>query len=75
MIKKILLAPFMFIYKLIVFLLSNFWYGFLVICYGIYFLVSGFFKLITFPIRFLFKKANHSEKQLLRQEKERTENI
>lgn len=75
MIKKILLAPFMFIYKLIVFLLSNFWYGFLVICYGIYFLVSGFFKLITFPIRFLFKKANHSEKQLLRQEKERTEKL
>lgn len=75
MIKKILLAPFMFIYKLIVFLLSNFWYGFLVICYGIYFLVSGFFKLITFPIRFLFKKANHSEKQLLKQEKERTEKL
>lgn len=75
MIKKILLAPFMFIYKLIVFILSNFWYGFLVICYGIYFLVSGFFKLITFPIRFLFKKVNHSERQLLKQEKERTEKL
>ncbi len=75
MIKKVLLAPFMFIYKLITFILSNFWYGFLVICYGIYFLVSGFFKLITFPIRVLFKKANHSEKQLLKQEKERTEKL
>lgn len=75
MIKKILLAPFMFIYKLIVFILSNFWYGFLVICYGIYFLVSGFFKLITFPIKFLFKKVNHSERQLLKQEKERTEKL
>ncbi len=75
MISKILLAPFVFIYKLITFILGNLFYGFLVICYGVYFLVSGIFKIITFPIRFLLKKINYSEKQLLKQEKGRTKKL
>lgn len=68
MIKKILLAPFAFI-------LENLVYGFLVICYGVYFIVSGFFKIITFPIRALVKKSKHSEKQMLKQEKNRNEKL
>lgn len=75
MIKKILLAPFMFIYKIIAFILENFVYGILVICYGIYFLISGFFKIITFPIRALIKKSKPSDEKLLKQEKNRNEKL
>lgn len=75
MIKKILLAPFMFIYKIIAFILENFVYGILVICYGIYFLILGFFKIITFPIRALIKKSKPSDEKLLKQEKNRNEKL
>lgn len=75
MIKKILLAPFMFIYKIIAFILENFVYGLLVICYGVYFLISGLFKIITFPIRVLVKKSKPSDEKLLKQEKNRNEKL
>ncbi len=69
---KILLTPFIFLYKIISFILSNFLYGFLVVCYGVYFCVSGIFKIITFPIRFLVNLIKKpSEKKLLKQEKAR----
>ncbi len=75
MIKKILLAPFNFIFKIISFILSNFWLGFLVLCYLVYFVVSSILKFITFPIRYILKKKKNSEKNLLKQEKVRKEKL
>ena len=73
--KKILLTPLNFVYKIISFILSNFWYGFLVVNYFVYFIVSSIFKLITFPIRYIIKKNKNSEKNILKQEKIRTEKL
>lgn len=75
MIQKIILAPFNFIFKIISFVLSNFWYGFLVLCYLVYYVVSSFFRTITFPIRYILKKKKTSEKNLLKQEKHRKEKL
>ena len=75
MIQKIILAPFNFIFKIISFVLSNFWYGFLVLCYLVYYVVSSFFRTITFPIRYILKKKKNSEKNLLKQEKHRKEKL
>lgn len=75
MIQKIILAPFNFIFKIISFVLSNFWYGFLVLCYLVYYVVSSFFRTITFPIRYILKKKKNSEKNLLKQEKNRKEKL
>lgn len=75
MIQKIILAPFNFIFKIISFVLSNFWYGFLVLCYLVYYVVSSFFRTITFPIRSILKKKKNSEKNLLKQEKHRKEKL
>lgn len=75
MIQKIILAPFNFIFKIISFVLSNFWYGFLVLCYLVYYVVSSIFKFITFPIRSIIKKQKNSEKNLLKQEKHRKEKL
>lgn len=75
MIKKILFTPFNFIFKIITFILSNFWYGFLVLCYLVYYAVSSIFKFITFPIRYIIKKGKNSEKNLLKQEKNRKEKL
>lgn len=75
MIKKILFAPFNFIFKIITFILSNFWYGFLVLCYLVYYVLSSIFKFITFPIRYIIKKGKNSEKNLLKQEKNRKEKL
>lgn len=75
MIQKIILAPFNFIFKIITFVLSNFWYGFLVLCYLVYYVVSSIFKFVTFPIRSIIKKQKNSEKNLLKQEKHRKEKL
>ena len=75
MIQKIILAPFNFIFKIITFVLSNFWYGFLVLCYLVYYVVSSIFKFVTFPIRSIIKKQKNSEKKLLKQEKHRKEKL
>lgn len=75
MIKKILLAPCIFIYKIILFILSNFWYGFLVVNYFVYFIVSNLFRLVTFPIRYILNKLKHSEHHVLNQEKVRKEKL
>lgn len=75
MIQKIILAPFNFIFKIISFVLSNFWYGFLVLCYLVYYVVSSIFKFVTFPIRSIIKKQKNSEKNLLKQEKHRKEKL
>lgn len=75
MIQKIILAPFNFIFKIISFVLSNFLYGFLVLCYLVYYVVSSFFRTITFPIRYILKKKKNSEKNLLKQEKHRKEKL
>lgn len=75
MIQKIILAPFNFIFKIISFVLSNFWYGFLVLCYLVYYVVSSIFKFVTFPIRSIIKKQKNSEKKLLKQEKHRKEKL
>lgn len=69
--KKILLAP----VNAILFILSNFWYGFLVINYCVYFVVSGIFKIITFPVRYILKKTRYQEKRLLKQEKSRNQKM
>lgn len=75
MIKKILLAPCIFIYKIVSFIFSNFWYGFLVINYFVYFMVSGFLKGLTFPIRYILNKIKNSEQHVLKQEKIRKEKL
>ena len=65
MIQKIILAPFNFIFKIISF----------VLCYLVYYVVSSFFRTITFPIRYILKKKKNSEKNLLKQEKHRKEKL
>ena len=75
MIKNLFLAPCIFMYKIISFIVSNFWYGFLVINYFVYFIVSKVFKLILFPITFFIRKKKHSEKNILKQEKIRKEKL
>ncbi len=71
MIKKILLAPL----NIISFILRNFWYGFLVINFCVYFVVSSIFKFLTFPIRYVINKSQKSEKHLLKQEQKRNKKL
>ena len=73
--KNIFFAPFVFLGNILSFILSNFFYGFLVVSYCVYFVVSGIFKVITFPFRRLATNKKVSEKQLLKQEKSRKEKM
>lgn len=79
MIKKIFLAPCILMYRIVSFILSNFWYGFLVVNYLVYFVVTSIFKIILFPITYIVKKIKFSkkanEKRLLKQEKIRNEKL
>lgn len=62
-------------YKIVSFILGNFWYGFLVINYFVYFIVSSIFKIILLPITSIIKKNKNSEKNILKQEKNRKEKL
>ncbi len=61
-VKNILFKPIEWFVNGILFIVNNFVYGIMFICWSIYFIIKQFLLFITFPIRSLIKKSHSTDK-------------
>lgn len=73
--KNILLKPFQLLMNMIIFIINNFFYGIIVSCWCVYFVINKIFMLITFPIRMVINKTKESEKYKEKQNEQKNKNL
>ena len=73
--KNILLKPFQLLMNMIIFIINNFFYGIIVSCWCVYFVINKIFMLITLPIRIVINKTKESEKYKEKQNEQKNKNL
>ena len=61
-VKNVLFKPIEWLVNGILFIVNNFIYGIMFICWSIYFIIKQFLLFITFPIRSLIKRSHGTDK-------------